>query len=191
MAKGKLGALDSVKALSSSLLSRLNLPFLPKPKASAAPEPFSAIEDETPLGDDLLATDNAAPVSRPLSSSKGSVDLGAALAGAFKKPAVLIGSLSVLAVILVIAVVSAIVTSPPKAAKAAPPFTKEGIAVVKTWLPPPGDPLEPRMAMEREGKQAYGPAEAAKLGIPSDPILLATLAEHNDAAIDDLYGTVP
>jgi hypothetical protein len=191
MAKGKLGALDSIKALPASLLSRLNLPFIPKPGVSASPEPFSAIQDETPLGDDLLATDNAAPVSRPIKSSKESVDVGAALASAFKKPIVLISSLSVLAVILVIAVVGAIVTSPPKAANAAAPFTKEGIAVVKTWLPPPGDPLAPKMAMEREGKQAYGPADAAKLGIPSDPILLATLADHNDAAIDDLYGTAP
>jgi hypothetical protein len=185
MAKGML--IDSIKAGAASLLSRL--PFL-KRGAAPSPEPFSAIEDETPLGDDLLATDNAAPVAKP-KAARESIDLRGLIVSAIKKPVVLISCLSVLGVILVIAVVSAIVTAPPAEAKAAPPFTKEGIALVKTWLPPPGDPLAPRMPMEREGLPAYGPADAAKLGIPTDPILLATLADRNDKAIEDLYGTAP
>jgi hypothetical protein len=187
MAKEKVG-IEAIKAKAASLVSRLPIP---KRASASSPEPFSAVEDETPLGDDLLATDNAAPIAKPVKASRESFDFRGMLTGAFKLPVVRIASLSVLAVILIIAVVSVIVTAPPKAAKAAPQFTKEGIALVKTWLPPPGDPLAPRMAMEREGIPVYGPSEAAKLGIPTNPILLATLAERNDKAIDDLYGTAP
>jgi hypothetical protein len=187
MAKEK-GGIEAIKAKAASLVSRL--PF-PKPASAPSPDPFSAVEDEAPLGDDLLSTDNAAQIAKSGKITRESFDFRGMLAGAFKSPIVRITSLSVLAFILIIAVVSVIVTAPPKAAKAAPQFTKEGIALVKTWLPPPGDPLAPRMAMEREGLPVYGPPEAAKLGIPTNSILLATLAERNDKAIDDLYGTAP
>lgn len=190
MAEAKGGALDSIKAGVASLRSRL--PFVKK-SVSSAPEPFSAIEDETPLGD-LLETDNAAPVNSGGASAKASFakpDLGEALKTASKSLPVMIGLASVLGFALIVAVVSIIVSSPPRAVKALPPFTKEGQALVKTWLPPPGDPLVPRMAMERSEAMPYTPADAAKIGLPDDPLLMASLSERNDAAIEDLYGTVP
>jgi hypothetical protein len=170
-----------------SILSRL--PFVKK-SVSSAPEPFSAIEDETPLGD-LLEADNAAPVNPRTKSALAKPQLGEALRAAVKSLPVMIGIVSVLGFILILAVVSIIVSSPPRAVKAAAPFTKAGEALVKTWLPPPGDPLSPRMEMERSEAITYTPADAAKIGLPDDPLLMTTLEERNDASIEDLYGTVP
>jgi len=187
MAEAKGGALDSIKAGASSLLSRL--PFAKK-AASSAPEPFSAVEDETPLGD-LLEADNAAPINSGTKNALAKPELGEALKAAVKSPPVLVGIVAVLGLVLIAAIVAIIVSSPPRAAKAAPPFTKAGEALVKTWLPPPGDPLSPRMEMERSESATYTPADAAKIGLPDDPLLMTTLGERNDAAIEDLYGTVP
>jgi hypothetical protein len=187
MAEAKGGAFDSVKVGLSSLLSRL--PFAKK-SISSAPEPFSAIEDETPLGD-LLEADNAAPVNSGAKSSFAKPELSEALKAAVKSPPVMIGIGTVLVFVLIAVVVSIIVSSPPRAVKAALPFTTAGEALVKTWLPPPGDPLSPRMEMERSESATYTPADAAKIGLPDDPLLMTTLGERNDAAIEDLYGTVP
>jgi hypothetical protein len=187
MAEAKGGALDSIKAGLGSLISRL--PFAKRPSPSA-PEPFSTVEDETPLGD-LLDADNAAPVSPSGKAAREKPDLGAAFGAAIKSPPVMIAALSVLGFLLIAAFVAIVVSSPPKKAAAEPPFTKEGEALVKTWLPPPGDPLSPNMEMERGAASVYSPADAARLGLPKDPLLMATLGERNDAAIEDLYGTVP
>jgi hypothetical protein len=181
MAQAK-GGLGSIGATVSSLLSRL--PFA---KPQNAPEPFSSVEDETPLGD-LLAGENAAP---QLKKKAERSDLKEIFVGLIKKPAVLIASLSGVGFVLIIALVAIFVSSPPAEAKAPPPFTKEGQALVKTWLLPPGDALEARMEMRRGDAEPYTEADAAKLGLPSDPLVKASLAERNDAAIEDLYGTVP
>jgi hypothetical protein len=181
------GPLASIKGGLGSVLSRL--PFAKK-AASSAPEPFSAIEDETPLGD-LLEADNAAPVNSGAKSALAKPELGEALKAAVKSPPVLIGIVTALAFVLIAVIVSIIVSSPPRAAKAEAPFTKAGVALVKSWLPPPGDPLSSRMEMERSESATYTSADAVKIGLPDDPFLMTTLGERNDAAIEDLYGTVP
>jgi hypothetical protein len=195
MASAK-NAFDSIKDGVGGLASRVKLgglasrlPFL-KRGASESPEPFSTIEDDTPLGD-LLSSRNAAPVASSSSSGRARLDLRGVMETALKNRSVVIGVLSALAFVLVIAVVAVVVTIPPKPLKQALPFTKEGRALVKQWLSPRGDPLEPRIEMERKGDQAYTAADAAKLGLPADPRTTAALAEKNDEAIEDLYGTVP
>jgi hypothetical protein len=186
MAKSK-GALDSIKANLGDLASRI--PFA-KRSTAATPEPFSSIEDDTPLGD-LLSSQNVAPVAPASKSGRELPDLRGILASTLSRKPVLIGILGGLALILIIAVVAVAVSVPPKAPEEAAPFTKEGTALVKTWLLPPGDPLEPRMEMQRGGASAYKPEDAVKLGRPSDPGTATDLAAKNDEAIDDLYGTVP
>jgi hypothetical protein len=179
-------ALGSAKTGLSSLSARL--PF-PKKASAASPEPFASIEDDTPLGD-LLSTSNAAPLAKPAKVAGEKVELLGLLRAALKRPAVAIGALAALGLVLVLVVVSALVAAPPKAAAAPRPFTKEGLALVKTWILPGKDPLAPRFVPEREGTRRYGPEDAARLGVPDDPAVEGALAERNDAAIDDLYGTV-
>ncbi len=189
--KGLLGsAIEAAKRASPKKLASLGsrLPFL-KHAPAPSPEPFSAIEDDTPLGD-LLSAQNAAPVV-PKDEGRESIDVRGLVEGLLKRPAVLIGSLVVLGFILLVAAVSIIVSAPPKVVKSEAPFTKEGLAVIKAWLPPPGDPLEPRIATERDGSYRYGPADAAKLGLPDSPIILAAIADGNDAEIEALYGSAP
>ena len=74
----KKGGLDSLKAAVGGLASRL--PF-PK-RTEAAPEPFSAIEDDTPLGD-LLSSENAAPGPVDRKEGRERADLKALAASAF------------------------------------------------------------------------------------------------------------
>jgi hypothetical protein len=195
MASAK-GGLDSIKAGIRGLASRAKigklasrLSFL-KRSTPASPEPFSTIEDDTPLGD-LLSSRNAAPVGPKSKGERERPDVRGILELALKRKPFIIGLLSTLAVAFIVAVVAVAVTIPPTAPKAAPAFTKEGLALVKQWLPPPGDPLEPRIEMERSGIPTYTSADAAKLGRPADPRAAASLAEKNDEAIEDLYGTVP
>jgi hypothetical protein len=195
MASAK-GARDSIMAGLSRLASRAKLgniasrlTFL-KRSTDASPEPFSTIEDDTPLGD-LLSSRNAAPVAPASKKGRERPDVRGLLELALKRRPVVIGVLTALALALVVAIVAVVVTIPPKPLKAAPAFTKEGIALVKQWLPPPGDPLEPHMEMERSGPATYTSADAVKLGFPADPRAAASLAEKNDEAIEDLYGTVP
>jgi hypothetical protein len=186
-------ALDSIKKAVSGLSSRAGLasrfPFLAKRKA-ASPEPFSAIEDETPVGD-LLSAANAAHGMATQGRKREALDFRALIEAAVKKPSVLIGVFVVLAFLLALAVTAAIVTAPPKALAVTPPLTEKGEALVKSWLPPPGDPLEPRMAMERDGAPGWTAEDAARLGINPDPMVAAQLRDKNDEAIDDLFRTVP
>ena len=190
----KKGRLDSIKSAVAGAVAgaAARIPFLPKRQASA-PEPFSAIEDDTPLGD-LLSSPNAAPSAAP-ASTRERPDFRAvatsAVEAAVKNTPILIGIIVVVVFLLMLAVTALIVNSPPKAPAAAAPFTEIGQSLVKTWLPPPGDPLEPRMAMERDGPPAYSAEDAARLGIASEPSTLAALRDKNSAAIEDLYGTVP
>ena len=178
-------------------LSRLTsgIPFLKK-RASTSPEPFSAIEDDTPMGD-LLSATNVAPGMTAQGPAREKVDFRALLEVVVNKPAILAGVFAFLALLLALAVTSAIVTAPPSktvaaaAAAAAAPFSEKGESLVKTWLPPPGDPLEPRMAMEREGAPAYSAQDAARLGVFPDPVREARLREMNDQTVEDLLGTVP
>ena len=186
-------ALDSIKKAVSGLSSRAGLasrfPFLGKRKATS-PEPFSAIEDATPLGDHLSAA-NAAHGMASKASKREALDFRALMESAVKNPSVLIGICVVLAFLLALVVTAVIVTAPPKALTVTPPLTEKGEALVKTWLPPPGDPLEPRMAMEREGAPAWSAEDAARFGINPDPVAAAQLRDKNDEAIDDLFRTVP
>jgi hypothetical protein len=114
-----------------------------------------------------------------------------AVASAVKNPPALAAIVIVLVFILALAVTAIIVAVPPKAPRAAAPFTAKGEALVKSWLPAPGDPLAPRMAFEREGAPAYTAADAARLGIKASPPTLARLRDQSDASIEDLYGTAP
>lgn len=189
MAKAK-GRLDSIKRALGAASARI--PFLPK-RPPAAAEPFSAIEDDTPLGD-LLSSTNAAP-SMVAPQARERPDLRGLARGAVEaastSPPLLIGLGIVLAFLLLLAATALIVSAPPKAAAAAAPITREGRALVATWLAPPGDPLEPRMAMEREGAAAYTAEDAARLGLHADPPIMAELRDKNDKAIEDLLGTAP
>ena len=189
MAAKKRG-FDSLKAAVGGLASRL--PF-PK-RTEAAPEPFSAIEDDTPFGD-LLSSENAAPGPVEKSEGRERGDLKAlafsVLGSAVKSTPGLVAIVVVLAFILALVVTGIVVASPPKPLPAAAPLTQKGEELVGTWLPPPGDPLEPKMAMEREGTAKYTAEDAAKLGVSPDPRLSSSLRAKNDDAIDDLFGTVP
>jgi hypothetical protein len=192
----KKSGLDSIKAGIGGITSRAKLraltsrlPFV-KRASAPTPEPFSTIEDDTPLGD-LLSSQNAAPIAPVSKAGRERPDIRGLLESAIKRRSVLIGMLTALALILIVAVVAIAVSVPPQAPKEAKPFTKAGETLVKSWLPPSGDPLEPRVEMEREGVPKYTAADAAKIGRPSDPGTAASLAEKNDEAIDDLYGTVP
>jgi hypothetical protein len=179
----------AVAGLSSRVRLGSRIPFLAKRPASS-PEPFSAIEDDGSVGD-FLSASNAAPGMTAQGSGRGRLDFHALLELAVKSPAILVGIFVVLALLLAIAVTAVIVTVPPKASRAGAPFTEKGEALVKTWLPLPGDPLEPRMAMEREGFPKYSAEDAARLGINPDPLVAARLRDRNDEAIEDLFGTVP
>jgi hypothetical protein len=181
----KKGILEGVKKTAATLSARI--PFLPK-RPAASMEPFAAIEDDTPLGD-LLSSANAAPGLR--SAPKQRLEPRALLATALKSPGILIALIALLGFGLVLIITSVIVNSPPRAAAAPPPFTEKGEALVRTWLPPPGDPFEAGMAMEREGRPVYSAEDAARLGLGLDPSALASLRDKNDEAIEDLYGTVP
>ena len=189
MAPKKRG-LDSIRAAMGGISSRL--PF-PKRQASA-PEPFSAIEDDTPVTE-LLSSANAAPGMVERKDGRERPDLKAiaasALGSAVKSTPILVAIAVAVIFLLALVVTAIVVSSPPKASQAAAPFTRSGEALVGTWLPPPGDPLEPRMAMEREGPAKYTSADAARLGMDPDPRLAAGLRVKNDEAIEDLYGTVP
>ncbi len=183
----KKGRLDPL--LKGAAALRARIPFLPK-KTVASMEPFSAIEDETPLGD-LLSSSNAAPGLAPKAGVREKADLRELLALALKSAPILIGVFVVLAFLLALAISSALVNAPPKSAPAAAAFTEKGESLVKTWLPPPGDPFEARMPMEREGLPPYSSEDAARIGLSNDPAIVAKLRDKNDEAIEDLYGTVP
>jgi hypothetical protein len=185
--KPKKGALDSVKAAASTLLARV--PFLPR-RQPDSPEPFSAIEDETPLGD-LLSSANAAPGMAAKAPERAKLDLRAIAAAAVKNPSILAAIIIVLVFILALAITAIIVSAPPKAITAQAALSEKGEALVRTWLSPPGDPLEPRMAMTREGSPAYTAADAARIGLNPSPATMANLRDKNDEAIADLLGTVP
>lgn len=186
MAAKKVG-LDSIRKSIAGLASRI--PFL-KRGFAPSPEPFSTIEDETPLGD-LLSSQNAAHLAPAKKGGFEKPDFHGLFQSAVKHTPVLVGMLATLA-LLVITIVVAVATSlPPRAPKEAKAFTKEGEALVKQWLPPPGDPLEARMEMERVGVAIHSATDAARIGTPSDPGVLAGLIEKNNEAIEDLYGTVP
>jgi hypothetical protein len=186
VAKAK-GALDSVKAGLGGLASRL--PFVKRP-VSASPEPFSTIEDETPLSDMALSS-NAAPAGAASKEGFERADFQSLLASILGRKPILIGLLGALAFILILIVVAVAVNLPPAAPKAAAPFTKEGEALVKTWLLPPGGPLEPRVEMQRSGTPVYTAKDAARLGLPEGDEAQKRLAEKNDEAMRKLYGTVP
>jgi hypothetical protein len=179
----------AIAGLSSRARHGLRSPFLPRRPASS-PEPFSAIEDDSPVGD-FLSASNAAPGMANQGSGRERPDFHAILEMAVKSPAILVGAFVVLVFLLALAATAVIVRAPPRSGSTMVPFTKKGEALVKTWLLPPGDPLEPRMAMEREGLPAYSAEDAARLGINSDPLVAARLRDRNDEAIEDLFGTVP
>jgi hypothetical protein len=195
VAKSK-GALDSIKASLGGLASRAKLgsvasrlPFI-KRSIAPSPEPFSTIEDETPLSD-IVLSDNAAPAGASSKEGYERVDIRSALASALGHRPVLIGLISSLAFILILVVVAVAVTLPPGTPKASKPFTKEGEALVKTWLLPSGEPLEPRVEMQRSEVPAYTPEDAARLGLPEDRETIEKLAAKNDETIRDIYRTVP
>lgn len=188
---GEKRGLGKTQALLQSLLARL--PFFQARFADGlkeAPEPFSSVEDETPLGD-LLESSNAAVVSNQSATKASTRNLGETFKLLLKKPLVLVILLSGLSLILLIVIVSIAVNTPPETAKASQPFSPEGLAAVKSWLTPPGDPLAPRMEMERSDTARYTQTDAEALGLPKDSKVLDSLKERNDQAIDDLYGTVP
>jgi hypothetical protein len=194
---GSIASAAGTLASRAGSLSRTSLrsrfPFLSR-KPASSPEPFSAIEDDTPLGD-ILSSANVAPGMAKESAGGEKSDFrglaASALGAALKKPVVLASVFVVLALLVALALTSLIVAAPPKAALPPHPFSEQGEALVKTWLPPPGDPLEPRMPMEREGPPAYGPDDAARIGIDPDPIALAELRDKNDQEIDKMLGAAP
>jgi hypothetical protein len=180
-------ALSSAKSALKSVAGRV--PFLKRPPQPPSPEPFAAIEDETPVGD-LLSASNAAPgVSKP-AKEKAGVDFVAAAEAATKNPIVLAVAIIVLVFLVAVAVTTIIVNAPPKPLKASSAPTEEGKALVATWLLPPGDPLEARIEFEREGAARYTAADAAALGLARSGEYAAVLAFRNDAGADELYGTV-
>lgn len=178
------GGFDSIKSGLNGLASRI--PFLKRPVAPS-PEPFSSIEDDTPLSD-LALSENAAPAGK---KEGAKLDFKGILASLLGSKPVLFSLLGALGLVLVIVAVAVVVTIPPKAPEAAKPFTKEGTALVKTWLLPPGDPLEPRIEMQRSDNPKYAAEDAARLGLPKDPEILKKLRAKNDKAMGELYGTVP
>jgi hypothetical protein len=186
VAKSK-GAIDSIKAGIGGLASRI--PFI-KRSIPASPEPFSTIEDDTPLSD-IVLSENAAPSGSAAKGGFEKADIRGALAALLGHKAVLIGLIGILAFVLIIIVVAVAVTIPPKAPEAAKGFTKEGQALVNTWLLPPGDPLDPRVEMQRSEVPVYTSEDAAKLGLPKDRETIDKLTAKSDAAMLDLYGTVP
>jgi hypothetical protein len=201
----KKGGLDSIKASISGFASRAKLgdfasraklgglasrlPFAKRASAST-PEPFATIEDDTPVGD-LLSSQNAAPPGPTAKAGRERPDIRGLLEAAIRSRNVVIGTLTVLALLLIVSVVAVLVSLPPAAPKEAKPFTQAGETIVKTWLLPPGDSLEPRVEMERSGHPTYRGEDAAKIGLPADPAAATSLIEKNDEAIEDLYGTVP
>lgn len=186
MAESK-SAIDSAKAKIGDLASRL--PFFKRP-VSPSPEPFSTIEDDTPLSD-IVLSENAAPAGSSSKEGAERPDLRGILRSLLGHKPVLIGLIGGLAFLLILVVVALAVAAPPKAPEAVAPFTKEGEALVRTWILPPGDPLEPRVEMLRSEIPAYTAADAARLGIPEGREAIDKLVAKNDEAIRKLYGTVP
>jgi len=180
-------ALSSARSALKSVATRV--PFLKRTGQPPSPEPFAAIEDDTPVGD-LLSEANAAPgVAKP-SKEKVGIDFVAVAEAATKNPVVLAVAIIVLLFLVAVAVTTIVVNAPPKPLKASSALTEEGKALVKTWILPPGDPLEPRVEFEREGKPAYTSADAATLGLARSSEYAASLAARNDAEADGLFGTV-
>jgi hypothetical protein len=189
--KGKESGVDKALSSARSAIKSVagRVPFLKRPPQPASPEPFSAIEDETPVGD-ILSEANAAPgVARP-AKAKPSIDLGAVAEAATKNPIVLAAGIIILLFLVAIAVTTIIVNAPPKPIRASSAPTAEGTALVKTWLLPPGDPLAARAEFEREGKSSYVAADAAGLALARAGEYAAALAARNDAGADELFGTV-
>jgi hypothetical protein len=180
-------ALSSAKSALKSVSKRI--PFVKQPGPQSAPEPFTAIEDETPVGD-LLSEANAAPGAAPPPKEKTGIDFGAVADAASKNPVVLAVGVIVLIFLVAVAVTMIIVNAPPKPIRSSSAFSEEGAALVKTWLLPPGDPLEPRIEFEREGAPDYTAVDAAEIGLARSSEYIVQLAARNDAAMDDVYGTV-
>ena len=189
MASGK-GGLDSIKAAVAGIASKM--PF--SRRTDTAPEPFSAIEDDTPISD-LLSSANAAPGMAEKKTGHATTELRGIAASIFrsavKSPPILFAAIVALVFVLALVVAAIVVALPPRAAPSEAPFTQKGRALVRTWLLPPGDPLEGNMEMERAGSKKYTTQDAAKLGIDPDPRIVAKLHDKNDQAIEDLFRTVP
>ncbi len=180
-------ALSSATSALKSIAGRI--PFLKRPGQASSPEPFSAIEDDTPVGD-LLSEANAAPGVAPRPKEKAGVDLGAVADAAAKNPLFLAVAIIVLVFLVAIAVTTIIVNAPPRPIRASTILTEEGKSLASTWILPPGDPLEGRIEFEREGANAYTAEDAAEAALGKMDEYLASLTARNDAAADGLYGTV-
>jgi hypothetical protein len=180
-------ALSSAKSALKSVSKRI--PFARRQAQQPSPEPFTAIEDDTPVSD-LLSEVNAAPIAAPPPKEKAGIDLGAVANAASKNPIVLAVGIIVLLFLVAVAITILIVNAPPKPIMSSSKLSQEGSALVKTWILPPGDPLEQRIEFEREGAPAYTAADAAKIGLARSAEYIVQLAARNDAAMDDVYGTV-
>jgi hypothetical protein len=189
--KGKESGVDKALSSAKSALKSVagRVPFIKRPPQPPSPEPFSAIEDETPVSD-LLSASNAAPGITKPQKEKAGVDFVAAAEAATKNPIVLAVAIIVLVFLVAVAVTTIIVNAPPKPLKASSAPTEEGKALVATWLLPPGDPLEARIEFEREGTMKYTASDAAALGLAHSSEYASALALRNDAGADELYGTV-
>ncbi|HTX72990.1 MAG TPA: hypothetical protein VMC79_09220 [Rectinemataceae bacterium] len=175
---------ESIKAALGRLLEAL--PFA-KRKLPSAPEPFSSIEDSSPNAD-LLMSANAAPGLAGRQSAKP--DFRAAFEALSHRKGVLLGVAVVLGFVLVLAITAIIVGAPPPPPAAAPHFDREGEALVRQWLVPPGSALEPRMEMERETMPHYSAKEAFTLGVDPAEADVTGLQESNDARLNELFRTV-
>lgn len=162
------------------------LPFV-KRALPPSPEPFSSIEDATP-NEDVLFSANAAPGLA--ASKRARIDFKSAVEAASHKTGLLIGLAAALGFLLVLAVTAILVSAPPPAPPRAPTLDKEGEALVRSWLVPPGSALEPRMEMERESIPGYSAADAFRLGLDPAKADLSKSEAANDAAAEELFRTV-
>ncbi len=165
------------------------LPFVKRRgEGRAVDEPFHSIEDATSSADMLLEANAAMTQGSGLRESK--IDLRASLAAMAKNTLLVVCLLAGLAFLLVVVVTSIIVSSPPAKPKAPETLTREGTALVGSWIYPPGLSLEPRVLMEREKLPPYGYEDSIRLGIDPAKVDNGALRAANDSAIDELYRTV-
>jgi len=165
---------------------------LPRSKP-AAPEPFAAVEDDTP-GADALLEPNAALIRRKDGTrgmpERERIDLRAVLAAILARKPLAAALGAGLLLLVALAATGIAMRLPQKPLRPSATATLEGSRALDRMVAPPETSFRPRMEMERDGASGYTMEDAVEAGVDWDAIDLDALRERNDADLDRLFGTV-
>lgn len=119
-------------------------------------------------------------------------ELRYSLAELLRKPLVLAVLGTILLLVLAMAATAIVVGLPPRPGSApGAAVTKDGEELLRRWLLPPGDPLEPTMPMEREGPEPSAGAAARNFERALADQNRQALSDKVDAAVDSSLEEAP